>query len=183
MNNKLIKILSIFVFALLLKIPANAQQSASSQPLKVGVVDLEIILKEMPEAVDADKKLNDIGKKWQDSLLAMKKDLDERLSKYQKSRSIMNSEQQQKEEESLQQMNLQMLQYQEQKFGQTGELTTTREQYLAPIREKILKSIKQVSKDEKINLVFDKTSQALLYYDEKFDITYKVLDVIKRGNN
>ncbi|HPD33763.1 MAG TPA: OmpH family outer membrane protein [Candidatus Kapabacteria bacterium] len=183
MNKKLIKILSIFVFALLLKIPANAQQSQAPQPLKVGVVDLEIILKEMPEAVEADKKLNDIGKKWQDSLLAMKKDLDDKLSQYQKRRSVMTVDQQQKEEESLQQMNLQLLQYQEQKFGQTGELSNAREQYLAPIREKILKSIKQVSKDEKINLVFDKTSQALLYYDEKLDITYKVLDVIKRGTN
>jgi len=182
MNYKLIKTLMIFAFALFLTLPASAQQP-TSQPLKVGVVDLEIILKEMPEALDADKKLKDLGTKWQDSLFAMRKDLDDKLQQYQKRRSVMTPEQQQKEEESLQQLNLQLLQYQEQKFGQTGELSMTREQYLSPIREKILQAVKQVSKDEKINLVFDKTSQALLYYDDKFDLTYKVLDVIKRGNN
>ena len=182
MNKSVIKILSIFAIAMLFKLPMQAQQPGT-QPLKVGVVDIEVILKEMPEAIDADKKLKDIGTKWQDSLLAMRKDLDDKLQQYQKRRSVMTSEQQQKEEESLQQLNLQLMQYQEQKFGQTGELNVTREQFLTPIREKILQAIKQVSKDEKINLVFDKTSQALLYYDEKFDLTYKVLDVIKRGTN
>jgi outer membrane protein len=182
MNKNVIKILSIFAIAMLFKLPMQAQQTGA-QSLKVGVVDIEVILKEMPEAIDADKKLKDIGTKWQDSLLAMRKDLDDKLQQYQKRRSVMTSEQQQKEEESLQQLNLQLMQYQEQKFGQTGELNVTREQFLTPIREKILQAIKQVSKDEKINLVFDKTSQPLLYYDEKFDLTYKVLDVIKRGTN
>ncbi|HAW08482.1 MAG: OmpH family outer membrane protein [Chloroherpetonaceae bacterium] len=182
MKKELISISLVFVLAIFFKMPLFSQQSSSS-PLKVGIVDIEIILKEMPEAVDADKKLKEIGTKWQDTLLAMKKDLDDKLQQYQKRKSVMTIDQQQKEEESLQNLNMQLMQYQEQKFGQTGELSATREQFLTPIREKIRQAIQKVAKEEKINLVLDKTSQAVLYYDDKFDLTYKVLDVIKRGDN
>ncbi len=157
-----------------------AQQTA---PLKIGIVDIEVILKEMPEAVDADKKLKEIGLKWQDSLLTMKKDFDDKVANYQKQKSLKTADQQQKEEESLQALQMQLMQYQEAKFGQQGELNTLREKYLEPIRTKVRAAIQNVSKAEKISLVLDKTSTALLYFDEKFDLTYKVLDTIKRGNN
>jgi Skp family chaperone for outer membrane proteins len=157
-----------------------AQQAA---PLKIGIVDIEVILKEMPEAVDADKKLKEIGLKWQDSLLAMKKSFDDKVAQYQKQKSLKNADQQQKEEEMLQNLQTQLMQYQETKFGQTGELNATREKYLDPIRSKVRAAIQKVSKEEKISLVLDKTSTAILYFDDKFDLTYKVLDTIKRGNN
>jgi Skp family chaperone for outer membrane proteins len=62
-------------------------------------------------------------------------------------------------------------------------LNATREKYLDPIRSKVRAAIQKVSKEEKISLVLDKTSTAILYFDDKFDLTYKVLDTIKRGNN
>ena len=113
----------------------------------------------------------------------MKKEFDDKIQKYQKQKSLMSADQQSKEEESLQMMQNQLIQYQDQKFGQNGELNQTREKFLDPIREKVRTAIQKVAKEESISLVLDKTSNALLYFDDKFDLTYKVLDVIKRGNN
>lgn len=158
----------------------NAQAKDAGQ-LKIGIVDIETILKEMPEAVEADKKLKEMGLKWQDTLLNMKKDFDEKLQKYQKQKSLMNAEQQNKEEEALQALQLQMMQYQDQKFGNAGELNLTREKFLEPIRVKVRNAIQKVAKDEKISLVLDKNTSVVLYFEDKFDLTYKVLDVIKRG--
>ncbi len=159
---------------------AFAQAGASS--IKYAVVDIETILKEMPEAIEADKKLKEIGTKWQDTLVTMKKDFDDKIQKYQKQKSLMNTDQQQKEEESLQKLQMQIMQYQEQKFGNTGELNIEREKFLEPIRLKIKEAIEKVAKDEKISLVLDKGNAALLYFEDKNDLTYKVLDVIKRGS-
>ena len=176
----------IFAVFAILFIAASIQTTsllAQKADLKIGVVDIEVILKEMPEAKDADQKLKDIGTKWQDTLLTMKKDFDAKVATYQKQKSLKTPAQQQQEEESLQQLQTQLLQYQDAKFGQQGELASMREQFLDPIRGKVKTGIDKVSKDEKISLVFDKSSSALLYFDDKFDLTYKVLDVIKRGNN
>lgn len=162
-----------------------AQYKVYSQTKDIGVkfavVDIETILKEMPEAIEADKKLKEIGTKWQDTLISMKKDFDERIQKYQKQKSLMNAEQQNKEEEALQNSQMQIMQYQDQKFGTNGELNQMREKFLEPIRIKVRNAIQKVAKEEKFSLVLDKGNPVVLYFEDKYDITYKVLDVIKRG--
>jgi Skp family chaperone for outer membrane proteins len=47
-----------------------------------------------------------------------------------------------------------------------------------------MKTIEQVAKADGFNYVFDKLEAAtnLLYADTKFDLTYKVIDRLKRGN-
>lgn len=168
---------------LLLTVNSFAQKgtaSTSSSNVNIAVVDVETIVKELPEAIDADKKLKDIGTKWQDTLIALRKDLEGKFQQYQKQKSMMPVDQQQKEEESLQSLNMQMMQYQESKFGNQGELNVLREQYLEPIRSKVRLAIEAVAKEEKFNMVLDKGSSTILFSEPKFDITFRVIDKIKR---
>lgn len=174
--NRLITI-AIFILAFL------TLSSSSFSQLKVGIVDTETIIKEMPEAKKADNDLKALGKKYQDTLLTMQNQLQERLQQYQKQKGMMPADKQQAEEEALQALQMQMYQYNDEKFGNAGELTVLREKYLEPIRQKIRVAIDNVAKTEKINLVLDKTSPSLLYAEDKFDITFRVLDQIKRGSN
>jgi Skp family chaperone for outer membrane proteins len=153
--------------------------NAQSQSM-LGVVDVETVLKEMPEALDADKKIKDIGQKWQDTLIQLRTGLQQKFEQYQKQKSMMGQDQQMKEEEALQAQNMQMVQYQEEKFGQQGELNRLREELLEPLRTKIKLAIDKVAKEEKIKMVVDKVM--VLYSDTTIDITFKVIDTIKRAN-
>ncbi|MDX9790713.1 MAG: OmpH family outer membrane protein [Candidatus Kapaibacterium sp.] len=157
-------------------------QTASSQTasMKLGVVEVETVLKELPEAIEADKLIKEKGQIWQDSLMKMRNDLSAKIDQYQKQKSMMPQDKQQKEEETLQNQNMIMMQYQEEKFGQQGELNKYREELLDPIRNRIRKAIENVAKEEKIVLVVDKL--AAIYSDTSIDITFKVIDKIKRGN-
>jgi len=60
----------------------NSEMNAQTQ--KIGYVDTEVILKQLPEAQDGDKKLKDIATKFQDTLVAMQKDLTEKIEQYKK---------------------------------------------------------------------------------------------------
>jgi Skp family chaperone for outer membrane proteins len=57
------------------------------------------------------------------------------------------------------------------------------EKIINPIREKIKTAIGQVAREEKYNFIFDKTEQIqiLLYGDPTHDMTFKVIDKLKRG--
>lgn len=157
--------------------------ASSFSQLKIGIVDTETIIKEMPEAKKADNDLKALGQKYQDTLLTFQNELQERVQQYQKQKGMMPADKQQAEEEALQALQMQMYQYNDEKFGNAGELTILREKYLEPIRQKIRVAIDNVAKTEKINLVLDKTSPSLLYAEDKFDITFRVLDEIKRGSS
>ncbi len=73
--------------------------------------------------------------------------------------------------------------FQKQKFGQqTGEIYKKQEEIFNPVKQKIYKAIQEVAKEENMQFVFDKSGDIiLLYADTAFDITYKVLDKLKRG--
>lgn len=155
-------------------------KTTNAQAVKLGYVDTETILKQLPDALEADRKLKDIAIKYQDTLKKFEDDLKTRYEAYKKQEAMMTADAKKKEEDALKGIQQVFLQYQEEKFGQTGEIARLRETFMTPIREKILATIKEVAKEEKINFVFDKTNPSLLYAEDKFEITYKVIDKIKR---
>ena len=60
-----------------------AQKVAGSGNNNVAVVDVEAIVKELPEAIEADKQLKEIGQKYQDSLVKMQQALETKVQNYQ----------------------------------------------------------------------------------------------------
>jgi len=173
---KFISVILLLAFVFLFSKTANAQKG-----IKIGVVDIETIVKTMPEAAAADKKLQDLSQKYRDSLLSLEKKFNSKMENYNKQKAMMTPKQQKKEEQALQQIQMQYQKFQQDKLGAQGELAQTREKLLAPIRKKVKVAIEKVAKREKMSFVLDKSTPILLYSEDKYDITFSVLDLIKRG--
>ncbi len=173
------KLLLLSVFALMVAV----QGAFSQKGMKIGIVDVAVIAKEMPEAKEADEKLKKLTVIYRDSLLKLEQDLQERYQQYEKQKAMMSPEQQKQEEEAIMALQMQGRQFQEEKLGMQGEIAMMRDSLLAPIREKIQDAIGDIAKEEEISLVLDKGSPAVLYSEDPMEITYKVLDMLKRGKN
>lgn len=167
----------------LLVVTLLAGTFVSAQTVKIGVVNAEVILKELPEALAASKTIEETGLKVRDTLQMMQKEFEARIENYRKQEAMMTADGKRKEEESLNALRTRFLQYQEEKLGNTGEIARMRESLLQPIRVKVNDAIAAVAKEEKITLVLDKVAGLVLYHEDKADITYKVLDKMKRGSN
>ncbi|MBI3578229.1 MAG: OmpH family outer membrane protein [Ignavibacteriales bacterium] len=149
---------------------------------KAAYVDSEIILRDLPEAQKASKELEVMVKAWQDSLEKMTADLQKQVEEYQKQQSVMPAAKKDAEEKRLGELDQKRREYAAAKLdARQGEAAVTREKKLAPIREKILKTIEGVAKEEGYTFVFDRAN--VLYADAKVDLTYKVLDRLKRGTS
>lgn len=151
---------------------------AMAQNFKAAYVNSETIIKELPEAIEASKHIDQMGQKIRDTLQLMQKEFEERILNYRKQESMMTSDARQKEEESINGLRTRFMQYQEQK---TAEVQQQREAFLKPIRDKVQAAIEEIAKEEKLSLVLDKVAGFILYSEDKADITYKVLDKMKRG--
>lgn len=160
----------------------TALSSVAQAQQKIGIVNNDVLIRQLPEAKAADEELTKISQKYRDTIETMQKDFMEAVEKYKKGQGMMTSDAKAKEEERLQAMQAKIQQYQEDKFtGVRSELNKKREEFLAPLRKKIEEGIKAVAKDESLQLVLD--SQAALYFDDKLDITFRVIDKIKRGES
>ncbi len=156
----------------------------SAQSVRIAHVNSEIILRELPEAQQVRKELETTIKMWQDELEKMGKELQDGFEDYQKKQALLDPKAKAEKEKSLQDLQQRAREYQFQKFDtREGEAVKLREKKFAPIQERVMNVIEQVAKADGFNYVFDKLEAAtnLLYADPKFDLTYKVIDQLKRG--
>lgn len=149
------------------------------QNLKIGIVDVETIGNNLPEAKAIEADILDMQKIAEDSLRIMQANLQAEFEQYQKQQSMMAADQKAQVEQELQQKQVDMQAYVQRMTGPQGEIARRQIQLLEPIRKKINTAIEAVAKDNKIQIVLDKTNPALLYSEDTFDITYKVLDKMK----
>lgn len=178
------RILFIVSAVLLLAGAAHAQKGGQSTPLRIGFVDSQKIFDGLPEVKEAQKSLDKRLQVWRDSLEAMSKDFQSQYEAYDAQKGMMSEAIKEQKQQDLMRMQQAIQEYRVKKFGQEGEAAQLSEEVLSPIRKKILGVIDELAKEEGLNFVFDKATQAvnnLLYAEAKFDYTFKVLDKLNRG--
>ncbi|MFZ9870956.1 MAG: OmpH family outer membrane protein [Candidatus Kapaibacteriota bacterium] len=175
----MIRTLALALSIVALVAVVGAGTAAEAQSFKAGFVNSETIIKELPDAQKASADIEEMGLKIRDTLQMMQKEFETRIADYQKQEALMSAEAKKKEEESLNALRMRFLQYQETK---TAEVQQMRESFLRPIREKVQKAIADVAKEEKLTMVLDKAVGVVLYSEDSADITFKVLDRMKRGS-
>ena len=147
--------------------------------LRIGYVNSETIINELPEAKDAQSKLQDLVSGWQDEIKKRSDALQAKYDDYQKQSNMLNDAAKQSRQKELLDEEQQLNQYRTEK---QQELATQREQIMKPIQDKVYQAIEKVAKEKKLNFVFDKAQDVpLLYADPKFDYTPDVLIYLKRG--
>mgnify|MGYP001241969709 CR=1 FL=1 len=158
--------------------------SASAQNLKIGFVDSQKIFEGLPEAKEAQKHIDAKQTVWRVSLETMSKNFQSEYEAFKAQEGMMADGVRQEKLQTLAKEEQAIRAYQEMKFGQSGEASRLRQSVLSPLQDKVLQAIQDVAKAEGLNFVFDKIEDAtlLLYAEAKFDYTFKVLDMLKRGS-
>jgi outer membrane protein len=171
------QILLVSALLLAISLPLSAQTQ------KIGYVNSAKIFQELPEAKDAQRRIDAMQKSIQDSLELMQRQFQTKYEDYQKKESLMNEAAKRSAQEELVSMQRDFELYRQQKLGNDSELAKESERLLEPLKEKVLKAIERVARDEKYSFIFDRTDQVtvLLYGDSNHDLTYKVIDKLKRG--
>jgi len=163
---KILCVLSLFCAT---AIPLAAQ-------MKIGYINSEAIMQQLPEAQDTQKQLDGLTTDWQNELTKMQTDLQHKFEDYDKKKLIMSDKKRADVEKELQDLEKKMVDYRAGKFGTNGELFQKQNELMKPIQDKVFKAVKDIADDGGYDYVFDKSSSTLLMYsNEKNDLTSKVL--------
>lgn len=153
-------------------------------PLKIGYVDSEVILTQFSEAIKAQGDLDALTSKWSAQLDSMTLKYQQSIADYQKQAETMKDAQKLEAQQKIVKMEQDIMDFRRAKFTQgTGEIFKRQEEVFAPVKSKIYDAIQKIAKEEGMQFVFDKSGDIiLLYADSSFDVTFKVLDRLKRGS-
>ena len=153
-------------------------------PLKIGYVDSQLILNQLPEAIKAQGDITALQNKWVKEGDNLTKELQKNYADYQKKAKTMTQDQQLAEQQKLLKQQQSIDDFKKAKFGQpNGEFYVKSDSIWKPVKDKIYHAIEVIGKKENMTYVLDKAGNSIvLYADPKYDITYKVLDYLQTGN-
>jgi Skp family chaperone for outer membrane proteins len=173
----MIKKISILVIVLLTQI-VIAQKSQ-----KVGYIDREYILENIPEYQTAQSKLDSKINNWNTSLNQMKSEIEALKLALSNERPLLTSDIITEREEDITIKETELKEKQEAYFGTSGDLFMLRKQLVKPVQDQIFNAIQEISTTKKYDIIFDKSSNdmVMLYSNPKYDVSELVLQKIVKG--
>lgn len=169
------KVLLLTVFLLGLTVQAQKNQ-------RIGYIDMEYILENIPEYQEAQKNLDAKVVRWKQKLEAQKKEIETLKNKLYTEKVLLTKELIQEKEEEIAVKEATHKKNQETYFGAKGEMFFLRQQLVKPVQDKVYNAIQTIAQKRNYDFVLDKsTSNAvMLYTNKKFDVSEMVLKQINK---
>lgn len=158
---------------IVLLIVASALGAAAQ---KFALVDMEYILKNVPQYEMANEQLNQISQRWQKEVEAKAKEAETLYKNYQADMVFLTDEQKKKKEEEIVAKEKEATELRYKYFGPDGELYKKRQSLLKPIQDDIYNAVKKVSEERGYQAIFDRASSAnIIYASPRIDVSNEVL--------
>ena len=147
------------------------------QKFSIAYIDMQYILKNLPQYETANEQLNMISKRWQKDIDAAQQQAKILVSNYQTEQIFLSQDMKQKREEEILAKEQEVLELKRKYFGQDGEWYKKREALLKPIQDEIYTAIQDIANEKRYDVVKDRSSDpSLIYMSSKLDISDQVLE-------
>jgi Skp family chaperone for outer membrane proteins len=170
-------------FALLILFLSFVNQGFSqSRGIKVGYIDMEYILQNVPDYAEAKSQLEQKAQKWKQDIEAKKVDLAKLKDALKTERVLLTKELIDEREEEIKFQETELLDFQQKRFGPNGDLITQKAVLVKPIQDQVFTAVQDIAEAKKYDYVFDKSSNlTILFAAKRFDISDQVVRVITRS--
>ena len=139
---------------------ARAQQ-------KIGYVNTDIILNEIPEYEGIQQQLRVVSEQWRADLEKMQEEINQLEEDFEANEILYTDDVRRKKEQKIEQKKQARKEYLEQKFGPEGEYFQKQQELLKPIQRNIYEAITAVARRGNYDFIFDRAQNASLLFGEK----------------
>ena len=155
----------------LIHMPATAQKFA------VAYIDMQYILKNLPQYETANEQLAMISKRWQKEVETANQEVQLLVSNYQTEQIFLSADMKKKREDEILEKEQYVLELKRKYFGEEGEWYKKREALLKPIQDEIYTAIQDIAMEKRYDIVKDRSADpSLIYMSSKLDISDQVLE-------
>jgi outer membrane protein len=166
------RILFIACLAFVAFAPITAQKNFS-----IAYVDIQYILKNLPQYETANEQLNMISKRWQKDIDAAQNEAKVLATNYQTEQIFLSADMKERREAEILAKEQEVLELKRKYFGQDGEWYKKREALLKPIQDEIYNAIQDIASEKRYEIVKDRSADpSLIYMSSKLDISDQVLE-------
>jgi len=170
------KVLFLLAVIGLVSFSSNAQKG-----VRIGYIDTEYILQNVPEYQEASTQLDKKVLQWKTEIEKKLSGIEQKKKELENESVLLTKELYEERMEDISFEEAEILDYQQKRFGPNGDLMIQKRQLIEPIQDQIFAAVQQIAETKKFDFVFDKSADVVMLYSaERYDISEQVLRTITR---
>jgi Skp family chaperone for outer membrane proteins len=171
------------IVLLLLIMSISTIVHAQSRGVKIGYIDMEYILQNVPDYTEAKNQLEQKAQKWKQEIETKKNEISRLKDLLATERVLLTKELLEEREEEISFQEKELLDYQEKRFGPKGDLTIQKAVLAQPVQDQVFNAAQDIAEAKKYDFILNKTSDlTILFAAKRYDISDQVIRVITRTN-
>jgi Skp family chaperone for outer membrane proteins len=170
------KVLFLLTIIGLMSFSTNAQRG-----VRIGYIDTEYILQNVPEYQEASTLLDKKVLQWKTEIEKRLSSIEQKKKELDNESVLLTKELYNERYEDISFEEAEILDYQQKRFGPSGDLMVQKRQLIEPIQDQIFAAVQEIATTKKYDFVFDKSADVVMLYSaERYDISEQVLRTITR---
>ena len=150
--------------------------SASAFTQKYALIDMDYILKKIPQYEMANEQLDQISKRWQSEVESLAAEAESMYKQYQADMVFLTADQKTAKENAIVAKEKEVQDLRLKYFGPEGELYQKRNSLVGHIQDDIYNAVKEIAERNNYSMVIDRSSaESIIFASPKIDISKEVL--------
>ena len=153
--------------------------SIAQKSQRIAYIDMEYILQNIPEYLQAQNTLNDKVEKWRKKLDDEARKIEVLKTDLSNEKAILTKDLIDEREEDIKIKQESLRRLESLYFGPNGDMYNLRKQLVQPVQDQVYNAVQNIASKQKYDFVFDKSSElVMLYSNKKHDISDLVVKLI-----
>lgn len=155
--------------------------SIAQKAQRIGYIDMEYILQNIPDYTEAQSKINAKAITWQSNIQSQQKEIEDLKAELNNEKALLTKELIVEKEEDIQIKETELKILQETYFGSNGDLFFLRQQLVQPIQDLVYNAVQDIASKRNYDFIFDKSSDLImLFSNQQYDVSELVISSINR---
>lgn len=147
-----------------------------AQNQKIGFVDSEFIIEQMPEYAGIEQRLNLLSESWRDEIREMEAEIERLKEEFNAREVLFTDEIREQRLAEISTLESNKEQHIQEKFGPDGEYFQRQRELLEPVQRQLFDAVNQVANRDGFDFIFDRTEDVrFLFARSEWNITEDVL--------
>lgn len=149
--------------------------------LRIGYIDMEYILQNVPDFTEAKNQLEQKAQKWKQEITVKNNEITKLKESLKTERILLTKELIEEREEEIAFQEKELMEIQEKRFGPNGDLIVQRAVLVKPIQDQVFTAVQDIAEQRKFDFVFDKSSDlTMIFAAKQYDISDMVVRKLTR---
>ena len=170
------------VFLLLLTLSGIALE-AQTRGVRIGYIDMEYILQNVPDYTEAKNQLELKAQKWKQEIETKQNEIDAFKESLNNEKVLLTKELIEEKEEEIKFLEAELMEYQQKRFGPNGDLIVQKAVLIKPIQDQVFTAVQDLAEAKKFDFILDKSSDlTVLFAAKRHNISDQVIRTLTRAS-